>query len=228
LGPLIAAVRRSERQDFPKLVLHGVKLRCGQLAHLAGDHVVFDGSDDASDDGWVQKAGFAPRLDFVVSRQEPTDVAGDSREDRLPPTLMVLSVLTMRPGRCVAPFSSAKTNLTSTTSPRLKRVICRVLWIVPKVRQDWISAFGECYQIGRRQLVGEIMLQTCLDGFPHIVPNRLVAFRRCNVNAAPRFAWNINTQARSTLRSSRHGATLRSKWHKYVNVSMWALGMPAA
>ena len=79
----------SERQNLAELVLDRVKLRSGQLAHPAGDHVVLDGSDDASDDRRVQKTGFAPSLDLVVSHQESTDVAGDGSEDRLSPTLMI-------------------------------------------------------------------------------------------------------------------------------------------
>src|SRR5713101_5591601 len=126
----------------------------------------------------------------------------------------------MRPGRCLAPCSSAKTNLTRTTSPRLKLVIRGVPWVVPKVRQHRISAFVEGDQIGRRQLVGQIVLQARLDGLPHVVPNGLITLRRRNVNAAPCFAWNINAEPRSTLLGSRHRNRPEPHWHKYVNVSM--------
>src|SRR3970040_1563257 len=94
----------------------------------------------------------------------------------------------MRPGRCLAPFSSAKTNLTRTTSPRLTLVIRGVLWVVPKVRHHRIGAFAESDQIGGRQVVGKIVLQARLDGLPHVVPNGLIAPGRCDGNAAPRFA----------------------------------------
>jgi hypothetical protein len=50
----------------------------------------------------------------------------------------------------------------------------------------------------------------------------LIAFRRRNVNAAPRFAWNINAQSRSTLGSSRHGLTSErnmAQIRKRVNVA---------
>src|SRR3989442_6194131 len=127
----------------------------------------------------------------------------------------------MRPGRCFVPFSSAKTNLTRTTSPRLKLVIRGVLWVVPKVRQHRISAFVEGDQIGGRELVGKIVLQPRLDGLPHIVPNGLIALRRSDVNATSRFARNINAESRSTLWGGRHGfQNLDPHWHKYVNVSM--------
>src|SRR6266851_8413482 len=127
----------------------------------------------------------------------------------------------MRPGRCLTPFSSAKTNLTSTTSPRLKLVIRGVLWVVPKVRQHRVSAFVEGDQIGGRQLVGEIVLQARLDGLPHVLPNRLVPLRRGNVNAAPRFARHIDAQPRSALLRGRHGFSyLSPHWHTYVTVSM--------
>src|SRR3989442_9855211 len=110
----------------------------------------------------------------------------------------------MRPGRRLAPLSPAKTNLTRTTSPRLKLVIRGVLWVVPKVRQHRIGAFVEGDQIGGRQLVGKIVLQARLDGFPHVIPNGLIALRRRDVNAAPRFAWNINAQPRSPVLGSGH------------------------
>src|SRR6516225_3614922 len=105
----------------------------------------------------------------------------------------------MRPGRCLAPFSSANTNFTRTMSPRLKLVIRGVLWVVPKVRQHRISAFVEGDQLGSRQLVGKISFQARLDCFPHVVPNGLIAFRRRDMNAPSDFARNINAQPRSTL-----------------------------
>src|SRR5229473_6738179 len=105
----------------------------------------------------------------------------------------------MRPGRCLAPCSSAKTNLTRTTSPRLKLVIRGVLWVVPKVRQHRVSAFVEGDQIGGRQLVGEIVFQARLDGLPHVIPNRLVALRGGDVNAPARFTRHIDAQPRSAL-----------------------------
>src|SRR5260370_10684747 len=110
----------------------------------------------------------------------------------------------MRPGRCLTPFSSAKTNLTSTTSPRLKLVIRGVLWVVPKVRQHRVRAFVEGDQIGGRQLVGEIVLQARFDGLPHIIPNRLIALRRGDVNAPPPLAWHIDAPPRSPLLRCRH------------------------
>src|SRR2546428_12930723 len=115
----------------------------------------------------------------------------------------------MRPGRCLAPFSSAKTNLTRTTSPRLKLVIRGVLWVVPQVRQYWISAFVEGDQTRGRQLVGKIVLQARLDGLPNVVSNRLIALRRGDVNTASRFAWNINAESRSTRLGSRHVSQTR-------------------
>src|SRR3989304_4285518 len=108
----------------------------------------------------------------------------------------------MRQGRCLAPFSSAKTNLTRTTSPRLKLVIRGVPWVVPKVRQHRISAFVEGDQCGGRQLVGKIVLQARFDGLPDVVPNGLIALRRRDVNAAPRFTRNIDAQSGSTLLGS--------------------------
>src|SRR5712671_6723131 len=80
---------RSERQDLAKLDFDGVKLGSRQLAHLAGDHVVLDRSDDARDDRWGQKTGFAPSLDLVVSHQEPAHVARDGSQDRLSSTAMI-------------------------------------------------------------------------------------------------------------------------------------------
>src|SRR5713226_9010395 len=127
----------------------------------------------------------------------------------------------MRPGRRLTPFSSAKTNFTRTTSPRLKLVIGRVLWVVPKVRQHRVSAFVEGHQIGGRQLVSQIVLQARLDGLPDIIPNRLVAFRCGDVNAPARFARHINAQPCPALLRGRHGfSRLCPHWHTYVTVSM--------
>ena len=81
--------RPSERQDLPKLVFNCVKFRRRQFAHLAGDHVVFDRSDDPRDDRRIQKTGLAPRLDLVVSDQQSTNIARDGSEDGLAPTLMI-------------------------------------------------------------------------------------------------------------------------------------------
>ena len=52
-----------------------------------------------------------------------------------------------------------------TTSPRLTLAIRGVLRIVPKLRQHRVCTFVEGDQIGDRQLVGQIVLQTRLDGF---------------------------------------------------------------
>src|SRR2546429_5421387 len=87
-------------------------------------------------------------------------------------------MLTIKPGRCLAPFSSANTNLTRTTSPRLQLVIRGILWIVPKGRQHGISAFIERDQIGSRELVDEIVFQASLNGFPDVLTNGLVALGR--------------------------------------------------
>src|SRR5260221_13121677 len=81
-------------------------------------------------------------------------------------------MLTIKPGRCLAPFSSANTNLTRTTSPRLQLVIRGILWIVPKVRQHGISAFIERDQIGSRELVDQIVFQARLHGFPRATPEK--------------------------------------------------------
>src|SRR5258708_29086176 len=127
----------------------------------------------------------------------------------------------MRPGRCLTPFSSAKTNLTSTTSPRLKLVIRGVLWVVPKIRQYRVSAFVQGDEIGGRQLVDQIVLQPRLDGLPHILPNRLLALRCGDMNAPTRFAGHIDAQPRSALLCGRHGISRsRPHWHTYVTVSM--------
>jgi hypothetical protein len=80
---------RSERQDLPELISYRVQLRSGQFAHLAGDHVVLNGSDDACDDRRVRKAGFAPGPDLVVSDQESPDIARDGSQDRLSPALSI-------------------------------------------------------------------------------------------------------------------------------------------
>src|SRR4051794_26254805 len=105
----------------------------------------------------------------------------------------------MRLGRCLGPFSSAKTKLTRTMAPRPKLVIIGVLWVVPTVRQYGVSAFVEGDQIGGGQLVGEIVLQARLDGLPHIVSNRLIALGSGDVNAPPRFARQIDAQPCSPL-----------------------------
>src|SRR5215469_1377903 len=103
----------------------------------------------------------------------------------------------MRPGRCFTPFSSAKTNLTSTTSPRLKLVIRSVLAVVPQVCQHWVRASVEGVQIRRRQLVRKILFQPRFHGLPHVVPDGLIAFRRGNMNASPRLARNIDAESRA-------------------------------
>src|SRR5712691_599336 len=106
-------------------------------------------------------------------------------------------------------------------SPRLKLVIRRVLWVVPKVRQHRVSAFVEGDEIDGRQLVGQIVLQARLDGLPHVIPDRLVALRGGDVNAPPRLAWYIDAQPRSTLLCGRHESSrLAPHWQQYVIVSM--------
>src|SRR5207237_1485507 len=91
-------------------------------------------------------------------------------------------MLTIKPGRCLAPFSSANTNLRRTTSPRLQLVIRGILWIVPKGRQNGISAFIERDQIGGRELVDQIVFQASLNGFPDVLTNGLVALGCGDVN----------------------------------------------
>jgi hypothetical protein len=64
-----------------------VKLRSGQLAHLADDHVVLDGSDDASDDRRLQKTSSARfwRCDDDYARRTRGDAAAQERIGRLIP-----------------------------------------------------------------------------------------------------------------------------------------------
>src|SRR5467141_182960 len=121
-------------------------------------------------------------------------------------------MLTIKPGRCLAPFSSANTNLTRTTSPRLQLVIRGILWIVPKGRQHGISAF-----IQRDQIV----FQASLNGFPDVLTNGLVALGCGDVNSSPGLTRNVNAKPRSSLVHSRHlrPIPIQPHWHTYVNVS---------
>src|SRR5437773_11879068 len=75
-------------------------------------------------------------------------------------------MLTIKPGRYLAPFSSANTNLTRTSSPRLQLVIRGILGIVPKCRQHGISAAIERDQTGSRDLVDQNVFQASLNSFP--------------------------------------------------------------
>src|SRR5436309_4554783 len=129
----------------------------------------------------------------------------------------------MRPGRCLAPCSSAKTNLTRTTSPRLKLVIRSVLWIVPKVRQHRVIPVVEHGQIGDSELVRQVVSQACLDGVPHVIPNGLVALCSGYPNAPPRLARHVDAEPRSRALDGRHqvsayGITL-AQIRKCVNVT---------
>src|SRR5437016_2435393 len=132
-------------------------------------------------------------------------------------------MLTIKPGRCLAPFSSENTNLTRTTSPRLQLVIRGILWIVPKGRQHGISAFIERDQIGSRELVDEIVFQASLNGFPDVLTNGLVALGCGDVNSSPGLTRNVNAKPRSSLVHSRHlrSIPIQPHWHTYVNVSRW-------
>src|SRR6266404_5205411 len=112
-------------------------------------------------------------------------------------------MLTIKPGRCVAPFSSANTNLTRTTSPRLQLVIRGILWIVPKGCQNGISAFIERDQIGSRELVDEIVFQASLNGFPDVLTNGLVALRCGDVNSSPGLTRNVNAKSAVSYIRSR-------------------------
>src|SRR6266404_619223 len=116
-------------------------------------------------------------------------------------------MLTIKPGRCLAPFSSANTNLTRTTSPRLQLVIRGILWIVPKGRQHGISAFIERDQIGSRELVDEIVFQASLNGFPDVLTNGLVALGCGDVNSSPGHSRHLRS------------IPIQPHWHTYVNVS---------
>src|SRR5882762_117068 len=134
-------------------------------------------------------------------------------------------MLTIKPGRCLAPFSSANTNLTRTTSPRLQLVIRGILWIVPKGRQHGISAFIERDQIGSRELVDEIVFQASLNGFPDVLTNGLVALGCGDVNSSPGLMRNVNAKPRSSLVHSRHlrsmtYTTTLAHIRKCVNVKM--------
>ena len=127
--------------------------------------------------------------------------------------------------RPLAPFSSANTNLTRTTSPRLQLVIRGILWIVPKGRQNGISAFIERDQIGSRELVDEIVFQASLNGFPDVLTNGLVALGCGDVNSSPGLTRNVNAKPRSSLVHSRHFTinfytTTLAHIRKCVNVKM--------
>src|SRR5437870_11681428 len=141
-------------------------------------------------------------------------------------------MLTIKPGRCLAPFSSANTNLTRTTSPRLQLVIRGILWIVPKCRQHGISAFIEGDQIGSRELVDQIVFQASLNGFPDVLTNGLVALGCGDVNSSPGLTRNVNAKPRSSLVHSRHlrSIPIQPHWHTYVNVSTyrWLDGLKIA
>src|SRR5437764_7077511 len=134
-------------------------------------------------------------------------------------------MLTIKPGRCLAPCSSANTNLTRTTSPRLQLVIRGILWIVPKGRQHGISAFIERDQVGGRELVDEIVFQASLNGFPDVLTNGLVALGCGDVNSSPGLTRNVNAKPRSSLVHNRHlrsipYTTTLAHIRKCVNVKM--------
>src|SRR5439155_19896808 len=130
-------------------------------------------------------------------------------------------MLTIKPGLCLAPFPSANTNLTRTTSPRLQLVIRGILWIVPKCRQHGISAFIEGDQIGSRELVDQIVFQASLNGFPDVLTNGLVALGCGDVTSSPSLTRNVNAKPRSSLAHSGHlrSIPIQPHWHTHVNVS---------
>ena len=77
------------------------------------------------------------------------------------------------------------------------------LGIVPKARHR-VRALGERHLIHRRELVGEIVFQAGLNGFPDVVSDGLVAFGRGEANAAPCFTRHVNAEPRQTRMCGRH------------------------